>query len=137
MARTDSFRAQHKKALELVGLIQADLDPNKLGKDAQGIVMNLAKLAGTINLHLSMEDQSLYPAMISSKNPQVKQAAEKFIKEMSGIAQAFTSYYKKWNAQTIQGTPDAFIKETKGIFTALGDRIRREEAELYPLADQN
>lgn len=136
MARTDSLREQHKKALEIVSAIQADLNPTKLAQDAQAISANLSKLSGTIGVHLAMEDKSLYPAMMGSANAEVKKAADKFSKEMGNIGAVFGAYTKKWNAGTIKSDPNAFITETKQIISVLGDRIKREEAELYPLADK-
>ncbi|OGS01774.1 MAG: hypothetical protein A2V88_12640 [Elusimicrobia bacterium RBG_16_66_12] len=135
MLKSDTFREQHKKALELMKLIQDRLSPAQVAADPQGVAMNLAKLSGVVNVHLSMEDKSLYPALMNHSNPLVKKSAEKFVKEMGGIASGFAAYYRKWNAMTIGAAPDLFIKETKAIIATLSDRIQREEAELYPLAD--
>lgn len=135
MARTDSLRDQHKKALELVGYIQTGLNAAKLSQDATQMASYLSKLAGALNVHLAMEDKSLYPSLTSSSNPKAKSTAEKFIKEMGSIGATFGAYAKKWNANTIKSDPNTFITETKQIISVLGDRIKREESELYPLAD--
>jgi hypothetical protein len=55
---------------------------------------------------------------------------------MHPITDAFKQYAVRWgNAKIIQGDPDTFIRETKEITNVLGERIRREHAELYRLAD--
>ena len=55
--------------------------------------------------------------------------------EMSGIAQAFNQYYEKWTTNAMREQPDAFVLETKRLFSVLGRRIERENSELYPLMD--
>ncbi|MCC6213435.1 MAG: hemerythrin domain-containing protein [Polyangiaceae bacterium] len=136
MAKTDAFRDQHKKALEVVKAIQARLDPAKLQVDAQPVASDLAKLSGALQVHLAMEDKSLYPDLMKSRDPAAKKAAEDFSREMGGIAAAFGAYAKKWNALTIRSNAQDFVRETRSIFDALGKRIGREERELYPLADR-
>lgn len=136
MARTDSFKVQHQKALELAKAIDQRLVPPSTVTDAQAVAMDLAKLLGVLQVHLNMEDRALYPSLMESGNATTKATAEKFMREMGGIGEAFTAYAKEWNASAIRANPEGFITQTKKVFTILGDRIKREEAELYPLADE-
>ncbi|HEX3845217.1 MAG TPA: hypothetical protein VHV80_12705 [Steroidobacteraceae bacterium] len=42
----------------------------------------------------------------------------------------------RWgNAKNIQADVEALIRETQEITTVLGERMRREHAQLYALAD--
>lgn len=137
MAKSDTFRAQHQQALEIIKSIQAGLSPARLAVDPKGAAANLAKLAGVVHIHLSMEDRSLYPELMNHANPHVRQVAKEFVQEMGGISTAFAAYCKRWNAATIKVSPDLFIQETRRIISTLSSRIRREEMELYPLADKD
>ena len=56
---------------------------------------------------------------------------------MGGIKTAFTGYIGKYNTPAaIAAKPAGFISDTQGIVKALGERIRKEEGELYPAFDK-
>jgi len=120
-------------ATELSRLLLA----TKLAKDAAQAHKLLTELTGKLIVHLAAEDQVLYPQLLKAKNPRTQTMAKRFITEMGSIAQAFKSYVVKWGSPaSIQANPEAFVTETKGIISALGERIRKENTQLYPLADQ-
>lgn len=137
MARTDSFKEQHKEMLELVKQINHKLDPAALAKDAVEVRSILSALAGKLLVHLAMEDKNLYPVMLGSSDENAKKMAQSFIDEMGTLATTFKSYTTKWaSPQLIQADSAGFCNETKAVFQALGQRIGKEEANLYPLADK-
>lgn len=136
MSRTDSFRTQHDKILQIVGGIVPLLSSNNLGTDAGAVRRLLAQLTGMVSVHLAMEDNSLYPAMLTHKDARLKTTAQRYQQEMGGIKGAFENYTKKWaSATSIQANPDQFVKESKSLFETLGRRIARENNELYSLLD--
>ncbi len=137
MARTDSFKEQHKEMLELVKQINSGLDPAKLAQDASQVRSTLSALAGKLLVHLSIEDKNLYPVMINSSDENAKKTAQSFMDEMGTLAGIFKDYTNKWpSPQAIQANPAGFCEETKAVFTAIGQRIGKEEATLYPMADK-
>jgi iron-sulfur cluster repair protein YtfE (RIC family) len=137
MSRTESFRRQHKEILEIAGEISSQLNSNQLAKDASGVRKSLTTLAGKLNIHLAMEDKSLYPKLINHQDANVSTVAKKYIEEMGSLADVFGQYLKKWSlAATIQNNPVDFINETKGIFNALSKRIDKEDNELYCMFDK-
>lgn len=134
--QTNKFKEQHQDLLQVVGEIAAHIQANTVADNAPAIASNLAKLSGKIGIHLAMEDKSLYPKMIDSGNPTAAQKAQQFQGEMGGLAEAFTTYKTKWMSPSkIAEDAATFAKETQDIVKALGDRIKREESELYPLAE--
>lgn len=137
MSATASFRLHHKELLEIAGEISRSLRPEVVGKDAQGVRMLLSKLSGKLSIHLAMEDNSLYPRLLSHKDPTIKGTADRFIAEMGNIKTVYLEYTKKWsdNAVIQQGCND-FIKETKAVFGALAKRMEKEDKELYNLVDK-
>lgn len=135
--QTDKFKTQHQDMLQVVGDIAKHIQANTVPDNAAEIASNLAKLSGKIGIHLAMEDKSLYPRMIESGNPEAAQKAQQFQSEMGGLAEAFTTYKTKWvSPSKIAEDAATFAQETQGIVKALGDRIKREESELYPLAER-
>ncbi len=136
MARTDSFRRQHDDILKTAGELGALLNASALQTNSQPATSLLMKLAGQLKVHLAMEDNSLYPKMLSSDDEKVKVMAKNFMDEMGGIAVAFTSYVDKWKVHgAIQSDSSGFIKDTNGIFAALTTRVDKENNKLYPLVD--
>ena len=137
MARTDSFRQQHKDLVSFVKEIEAKLNPATLPANADEVRKLLSTLAGKLSVHLAMEDKTLYPAMMQSGYAEAKQTAEKFMAEMGKLAAAFKDYTQKWpSPQSITANPSGFCEQTKAVFKALSERIQREESVLYNLADQ-
>ena len=71
--------------LKLVQEITGQLVESKLAADATGVAKLLSTLVGKLKIHLSTEDNVLYPDLAKSADQNVKAIAEKFQKEMSGI----------------------------------------------------
>lgn len=137
MARTDSFKTQHREMQEIVTQITARLNPSILPDHADEVRKLLSTLSGKLSVHLAMEDKSLYPTMLNSGNEEAKQTAENFMTEMGSLAATFKEYVQKWpSAATIKENTAEFCTQTKAIFAALSARIDREEHSLYPLADK-
>lgn len=136
MRRTEQFRKQHEGIVGLVQEISKKLDSRTVADNAQEMRLIISKLAGLVKVHLAMEDKALYPSLATSSDPTVTATAKRFMTEMGGISEAFNKYYEKWTTQAIRDQSDAFIRETQRLFNILGQRIERENNELYPLADK-
>jgi hemerythrin-like domain-containing protein len=135
MEVTETFRVQHNELLVIAKEIAANLKADVLRKDASAVRFQLSQLAGVLTVHLSAEDRWLYPKL--SAHPDAAEIAKRYVDEMGGLKEAFGAYMKRWNTSTdIQANPEAFVKDTQGIFEALSNRIDRENRELYPLADR-
>jgi|tagenome__1003787_1003787.scaffolds.fasta_scaffold17021610_1 hypothetical protein len=131
MGFTDKFRQQHREVLDMVSELNQKLKANE---DAQSLRTSLSALAGKLNFHLAMEDKALYPRLMKIDGA-AQGVAKKFMDEMGGLSDAFGAYNNKWQVSAIRKDPAAFAAETHKVFGALGKRIARENAELYPLAD--
>jgi hypothetical protein len=58
--------------------------------------------------------------------------AYQFAVELGGIKDALINYNKNYNtAERIATSPTAFNSETKAIITALKNRIKKEDQELF------
>ena len=131
MGFTDKFRQQHREVLDMVSELNQKL---KAKEEAQALRSSLSALAGKLNFHLAMEDKALYPRLMKSEGA-AQGVAKKFMDEMGSLAAVFQDYNNKWQVSAIRNDPAGFAAETHKVFGALGKRIARENAELYPLAD--
>lgn len=137
MARTDKFREQHNDLLKIAGELQALLDVAALSKDGTPARTCLGKLMGKLVLHLSTEDKVLYPELTTHKDVNVATLAKRFAKEMEGTTKAVVAYNEKWGTPSaIKANATLFVTETKQVIQILGDRIKRENQELYAAADR-
>lgn len=136
MSHTDRYRHQHAEIMQLATQLDKQLVQSKLTVGAADARKLLSELSGKIIVHLAAEDAVLYPLMLKSKDVPAQTLARRFAAEMGPIAQAFKTYATRWGSESlIQAKPEAFISETKAIIKALSERIRKENTELYPLAD--
>lgn len=137
MSATDTYRRQHEDLVKVVVEISGYLDPEKAKKDAAQVSALLSRLVGKLKIHLAMEDESLYPKLLAHADPKVKEIATRFQKEMGTMKPVVEGFAKKWgSAMAIQGNPAEFVKETKGLFDALGKRVEKENNELYATFDK-
>ena len=81
--------------------------------------------------HLATEDRLLYPMLRRSPDRTTAELAERFATELGGLADTFKDYMLGWTPERMQRDPDGFERDTHALFERLGERIRREEAELY------
>jgi hypothetical protein len=137
MSQIDRYRQQHAEIMRLATELGKQLVPTKLALDAAGARKILSELSGKIIVHLAAEDTVLYPQLLKSKDSSTQALAKRFADEMGALAQTFKAYAVRWGVEKeIQSKPDAFANETRAIIKALSDRIRRENSELYPLAER-
>lgn len=136
-SKTEVFRNQHADIVTLVKEIEQNgLAPGKLPANAAKVRVLMNTLSGKVGVHLAMEDDALYPRLLQHQSAEVKDKAKKFIDEMGGIKKAYTDYNKKWTQSAIEKDSAGFVKETTALFAALGDRIKRENNDLYALVDK-
>ncbi len=136
MARTDRFRQQHNEILVLAKELQTHLSVAALSTDATEARRCLGSLMGKLSLHLAAEDKVLYPELAANKDVTVSEMARRFSVEMMSTATQVTAYSNKWPTPTaIKANATDFVKETKQVLGILADRIKRENLELYAVAD--
>ena len=137
MSTTDRFREQHNQLLMSTKEMSSHLKADQLATNAETVCQSLAKLAGLLSVHLSMEDKVLYPKLLNHPDTGMRATTNKFINEMGTVKEVFTDYVKKWqNPTSIQKNPAGFINDTQGIFNTLSKRIERENNELYAMVDR-
>ena len=139
MSVVQTLRRQHSDIAAAVTTISAKLRPDALKSPIEAAAMRieLSKLAVLIRVHLSMEDNSLYPSLVASKDSKTATTAQRFVHDMTPITSAFGAYMTKWpNSGAIAAKPAAFVLETQAIFKALGSerKIFKEEEQIVAWA---
>jgi hypothetical protein len=91
-------------------------------------------LASVLIRHLKVEDWVVYPALMNSENPLVRETACNFERLMGSLAGAFRAHMQKWTAPAIEADWTTYRNEAATLLRALETRIQQEEDTLYPLA---
>lgn len=130
-----TYHRQHTEIGEIIGAISGKLDPAQLSNGgAVSICADINKLVGIFSVHTASEDDILYPEMKAS--PAASAVAEQFQSEMDGLISEIEMYFLKWGSPAaVSGNPGDFVNESKSLCSSLSQRIEREDAELYPLAE--
>lgn len=127
------LKRQHENILALVEKIKR-LQGGDPAQKALEISLSLGELSGIISFHLNSEDNYLYPGLLRHPSPRVQETAHLFMDEMGDLAGKFTGFKRKYLAAgMIKADPPGFTRESEAVFTALKERILREEGQLYPL----
>lgn len=136
-SKTASFRQHHTDVRALVVRIEGLLHLEAVRVDAGPIATVVRELFGKFGVHLSIEDATLYPRMMAHADQRIRQAAERFQREMGDLKMRFDDYRNRWPGPlAISKDPVGFVAETSEILTALKRRISSEDTELYDLYDR-
>lgn len=137
MIASAHLRRQHQDVQDIVTEIAAQLETETLATRAVEVRKLLSTFFGKLRIHLSMEDDALYPRLLTHSDAEIHRVVQRFQSEMGGIAEEVERYRTKWTtASSIQQSPQEFICETNALFSALRKRIDKENQELYPLFDR-
>lgn len=132
MSRFDTLKEQHKDIARIVNTLKNHIDQNNIEEDGLEIAKTINLLAGRLTIHLKLEDDYLYPELIKSENANTRALAEKFSREMGGLATTFMDYKNKFNTRSkIVDNKDAFRENTLIIIKALEERLQKEDTQLY------
>lgn len=125
---------QHNEVLDLINKLSTYQNQEKVQENACEISKLLAQLSGIIKIHLASEDKYVYPVLMKHPDIKIKTTAEAYVNEMGALAKIFEEYKMKYlGASKIAGNAAAFSLESKKVFSALKERIRKENLFLYPL----
>ena len=103
--------------------------------DAPAVRTSLSRLAGVLRIHLTIEDEVLYPTLAENPDPTVRATARQYADEMGSLGACFTDYNSRWTIESMKADPAAFASETRVVFKALAQRIDRENQILYPMLE--
>ena len=137
MAHTAELRRQHDAATQLMTGISGQIAAYRGPDDACRLTLGVAQLLGLLRVHLTIEDEQLYPELIASDDACTASLARRFAREMGGLAERLEEFAMHWSTSAgIAARLGEFREETRELFAALENRIRRENQQLYPLADR-
>lgn len=134
----DRFRRQHEELKNLGLEIAAKLSRKTISEEAANVRRLVARFAGKLMVHASMENEALYPRLFGHSNPAVRARATELFDEVGELYATFHEYAARWpTVAAIQANGAGFVKETREILFRLALRMTKENDELYPLVDSS
>jgi hypothetical protein len=128
------LRLEHKRiaslATELAAIVNQPMPPEPLKFLAFRREFRMA-----LAVHLAQEDWVIYPKLRADTRPEVRALATRFAAEALAFSDAFRDHGRQWTAVAIAADWPGFGKATLAMLVRLQQRIRVEDRELYPLAD--
>jgi serine/threonine-protein kinase len=132
----DRFRRQHEELQRLGMEIAGKLSRKTIVAEAADVRRLVARFAGKLAVHASMENEALYPRLLAHADAAVRARARSLYDEVGGLYSTFHAYTARWpTVASIHADPHAFVTETRELLTRLAFRMVRENDELYPLVD--
>ena len=132
----ERFRRQHEELQKLGMEIAGKLSRKTIVAEAATVRRLVARFAGKLTVHASMENEALYPRLLQHGDPAVRARARALFDEVGELYATFHAYAARWpGAPSIEADPGGFVKETREILTRLAFRMVKENEELYPLVD--
>lgn len=102
--------------------------------DAAAVASIRWEMCRAINDHCGEEDRIVYDALITSGNAEAASMAWRFRNELGMIGEEFRLYIAAWPVDRIARDWAGFGAVTRVLLGLLGERIMREETQLYPMA---
>lgn len=135
MSSLAQLRNEHAELVQIVGEWEALIDSDTPPPSVELFDVR-RRLSGLLIAHLKAEDWVLYPPLLESDDPDIARTARRFVDEMGGLAASYSILMDRWDALSIQADWTHYRKEARAIAQALGNRIVRENRELYPLVER-
>lgn len=134
MSRTRTFRRQHRELQRIAGeLTKLALTPGAASSEIRSV---LARFVGKLRVHARMETEALYPELLEHDDPSVRDRAQRLHRELGPLYGLVDEFLERWgSAEAIDARRIRFRIELGRMITKLGWRMRRENLELYPMAD--
>jgi hypothetical protein len=133
----DRYRLQHRELQLTVKALAKLLDHEHLSSSATAARSMVSHLAERLAQHIDAEDRLLYPELLASADPTVRQTAAGFQAVNADLKAKADAFFTAW----LQ--PNAIVADTKGFAGAarrllhlVTERIAAEECELFPLVDR-
>lgn len=131
---TEQLKKQHENINALIKENIKLVNDKNLELHAPSIAKNISVLAGILQIHLSHEDQYLYPNLLNSDKPEIRNKAKAYIDEMGNLKAVYTDFKNKYNTKSkLMSNPAAFEKEFFAVFGAVEKRMTKEDSDLYLL----
>jgi hypothetical protein len=127
-----TFRQQHEQIEQVAADISRELDTLHLKLTTGTIRKKIHDLLTCLKIHISLETDSLYVALLHHQNRQIADEAGHLMQESKLMSEKIDQYSACWlSPGHIEHRPDVFIAETQSLLAVLQDHFIREDKDLF------
>ena len=139
MYSLSDFRNSHIEIQQMISDLRAMMIPEqlKIKPSAKATHELLCSLGKKLKEHLASEDKGIYPPLLTHEDPKLKSLAWGFISGQKPLRKQFESYYSKWLKDCDFNFNQVFLDESFELFSAIDDRIEREQSILIPKLEES
>lgn len=125
----DELKRDHQKIIEALNKVST------LGSFSVEGRSILATVKADLLAHLKKEDAQFYPVLhtAAKSDPSLQRTLDIFAKDMGEISKNALEFFDKWSKE---GSDLEFSKDFGRLYTALNQRISREENIIYKKFDE-
>ena len=128
----ERFKQQHVQILQIIHRMRR-LATDGIAENASELAREIRLMKSKVALHLSIENDILYPRLEKRADAQVSRLAREYQEEMTGLAEGFGRFVERWGAESaVGGDPEGFRRDCNSVLKALHRRIQRENTDFYP-----
>ncbi|WP_323030016.1 hemerythrin domain-containing protein [Castellaniella sp.] len=128
----ERFKQQHVQILQIIHRMR-ELAAAGVAENASGLAREIRLMKSKVALHLSIENDILYPRLEKRSDGQIARLAREYREEMTALADGFGRFVERWGAESaLGGDPEGFRSDCNTVLKALHRRIQRENTEFYP-----
>lgn len=132
----EKMKSQHNEIIQKINQLR-EYSRRGITDNAQEIAQTVVSMSSVIKVHLSAEDQFLYPYLEKVENQKLKKMSLKFQREMADIVVEYEMFSRRWNtASKITGHDEDFRRDANTVLRKVHERMQRENTQFYPLVEQ-
>lgn len=132
----DKMKNQHHEIINKINELRA-FSHAGVSEHAQNIAQTVVSMSSVIKVHLSAEDQFLYPYLENVDDQKLKKMSSRLQREMADIVVEYEMFSRRWNTtQKIIGHDDEFRRDANIVLRKVHERMQKENKEFYPLVEQ-
>lgn len=129
------FKAEHNEIINGINDLRNLSHAGVVGNAAE-IAQRRTELNAVVTRHLAVEDRILYPAVQNSPNPGLANMGKAYQEEMTGIANAYIAFGRRWSAiASLQDDPEGFRQAANTVLRMVYERLQKENREFYPAVE--
>lgn len=130
-----TLEAQHRELSVMARELVARVPPSDADASAD-VHARIQAVAAALRVHQEAENRGLYPRLLGHADAEIRTRAEGLYGDGLASYEEYFAFALRWSsAARVQEDPARCAEEAAAVFDRLGARMRREEAELHPLAE--
>lgn len=132
----NKMKSQHNEIIQKINQLR-EYSRRGITDNAQEIAQTVVNMSSVIKVHLSAEDQFLYPYLEKVEDQKLKRMSLQFQREMADIVVEYEMFSRRWNtASKITGHDEDFRRDANTVLRKVHERMQRENTQFYPLVEQ-